>query len=102
MTTIENTTNISTGSWFNSTRLGIIALIINILSILYLGIISNQDLKSLVKSHDASIKSIEIKLDGIERTKVSNEVFNMLLITITDIKTGQTEMRTMLNAHINK
>ena len=88
--------------WFTATRVAAIGLILNIVFVIYMGLIQNNDLKNLVKVHDEKIDKIEISITKLEEKKLDKETFSLILTTLVDLKTDIRDIKTDLNTHINK
>ena len=73
--------------WFTSARIAIIGLILNVLFVFYMGVIQNNDLKNLVKSHSEQINKIELSISRLDDKKVDKETFQLMLTTLVDLKT---------------
>lgn len=72
--------------WFTSARIAIIGLILNVLFVFYMGVIQNNDLKNLVKSHSEQINKIELSISRLDDKKVDKETFQLILTTLQDLK----------------
>ena len=56
--------------WLNETKLGLIALIGNIIFIVYIGAIQMNDVKNMVLKHEQIIMKLEVKVAEMDNSKV--------------------------------
>ena len=88
--------------YFTNTRIALIALVLNILFVIYAALIQNNDLKNLVKQHDEAIKKIDLQVQNLDIKKVDKETFQLMLSTLVDLKNDIRDMKTDLREHMNK
>lgn len=79
--------------WFGATKIAIAGLTMNMLFVIYMGLIQNNDLKNLVKSHDEKINKIELSVSRIDDKKVDKETFQLILTTLVDLKTDVRDIK---------
>jgi hypothetical protein len=89
-------------SWLTETKLGLLAIIGNILFVIYIGIISQNDLKNLVLKHDEKIGKIEQEIGKLQDRKVDKETLQLILDNLHDMKSDISEMKRSLDSHVNK
>jgi len=76
--------------WFTSGRVALIALVLNILIVVYSGLISNNDIKNLVKQHEIRLEKVDKKLEVLQNDKLDKQTFQMMYLDLkqdlSDIK----------------
>lgn len=90
----------NSNNWFTGTRISLIALVMNILFVLYIAVVQTNDLKNGVKANTEAIIQLNTSVDKLEDKKLDKETFNMFLTNLVDIKTGISNIDTKLQRHI--
>ena len=70
------------GKWFSDNRLSLVAIIGNILFVVYLAVIRENDLKNNVADHEKRINQIEIQIGDLREKKVYKETFLLTILLL--------------------
>jgi len=63
------------GRWFSDNRLSLVAIIGNIVFVVYLAIIRENDLKNSVETHEKRLNLIEIQIGDLEKRRLIRKPF---------------------------
>jgi len=90
------------GKWFSDNRLSLIAIIGNILFVVYLAVIRENDLKNNVADHEKRINQIEIQIGDLREKKVDKETFLLINENLNALRSDIRDIKNSLLDHINK
>ena len=92
----------SKGKWFSDNRLSLVAIIGNILFVVYLAVIRENDLKNNVADHEKRINQIEIQIGDLREKKVDKETFLLINENLNALRSDIRDIKNSLLDHINK
>ena len=90
------------GKWFSDNRLSLVAIIGNILFVVYLAVIRENDLKNNVADHEKRINQIEIQIGDLREKKVDKETFLLINENLNALRSYIRDIKNSLLDHINK
>ncbi len=90
------------GKWFSDNRLSLVAIIGNILFVVYLAVIRENDLKNNVADHEKRINQIEIQIGDLREKKVDKETFLLINENLNALRSDIRDIKNSLLDHINK
>ena len=95
-------TQAQAAGWFTSQRLGVIALILNVLCIIYLTVIKDNTTYNQVQQHDKEINDIKESVKQLDEKKIDKETYQLILIQGTETRLDIKDLRIIMLQHINK
>ena len=90
------------GKWFSDNRLSLVAIIGNVLFVVYLAVIRENDLKNNVADHEKRINQIEIQIGDLREKKVDKETFLLINENLNALRSDIRDIKNSLLDHINK
>ena len=90
------------GKWFSDNRLSLVAIIGNILFVVYLAVIRENDLKNNVADHEKRINQIEIQIGDLREKKVDKETFLLINENLNALRSDIRDIKNSLLDHINR
>ena len=90
------------GKWFSDNRLSLVAIIGNILFVVYLAVIRENDLKNNVSDHEKRINQIEIQIGDLREKKVDKETFLLINENLNALRSDIRDIKNSLLDHINR
>jgi len=90
------------GKWFSDNRLSLIAIIGNILFVVYLAVIRENDLKNNVADHEKRLNQMEIQIGDLREKKVDKETFLLINENLNALRSDIRDIKNSLLDHINK
>ena len=90
------------GKWFSDNRLSLVAIIGNILFVVYLAVIRENDLKNNVADHEKRLNQIEIQIGDLREKKVDKETFLLINENLNALRSDIRDIKNSLLDHINK
>lgn len=95
-------TQLQNNNWNATVKIALGALILNILAIVYMGVIQNQQMKSTIITHTEQFVKVDSELKRLEDVKINRDLFNQLYLQGTETRLDIKDLRIMLIQHINK
>jgi len=90
------------GKWFSDNRLSLVAIIGNILFVVYLAVIRENDLKNNVADHEKRLNQMEIQIGDLREKKVDKETFLLINENLNALRSDIRDIKNSLLDHINK
>jgi len=86
--------------WTLTVKITLIALILNILAIVYMGVIQNQQMKSTIINHTEEFIKVDAELKRLQKEKVDYSYMDLILQGQTEIKQSMNLNNQLLIKHI--
>ena len=90
------------GRWFSDNRLSLVAIIGNIVFVVYLAIVRENDLKNSVETHEKRLNLIEIQIGDLREKKVDKETFLLINENLNALRSDIRDIKNSLIDHISK
>jgi len=88
--------------WLTDTRISLIALIGNIVFVIYIGAIQMNDTKNMVLKHEELLIKLETRVAQLDSDKLDKEQFTLFLTSIQDLKIDMRDLKNAIMEHIQK
>ena len=72
--------------WFTEKRIAWLVFTFNVLFVAATYLLSNNDIKNIVATHEKRLNDMDLKLTEFDKKKVDKETFNLLISTLTDLR----------------